>query len=86
GGTGLGVHATIDLGGQVKFGPDIEYVDNEDYSVSTARLAAGLASIRRYFPSLDQTQLTPGYAGIRPKLQAPGEPPRDFEIQGSECH
>ena len=86
GGTGLGVHATIDLGGQVKFGPDIEYVDNEEYSVSTARLAAGLASIRRYFPSLDQTQLTPGYAGIRPKLQAPGETPRDFEIQGSECH
>lgn len=86
GGTGLGVHATIDLGGQVKFGPDVEYVEQEDYSVSTARLTAGITSIRRYFPSLDPSLLTPGYAGIRPKLQAPGAAPRDFEIQGSECH
>lgn len=85
-GAGLGVHATLDLGGQVKFGPDVEYVDEEDYDVSEDRLLAGVAAIRRYFPGLDTTRLVPGYAGIRPKLQAPGKPAEDFVIQGEETH
>jgi len=86
GGAGLGVHATIDLGGQVKFGPDVEYVETEDYSVSGERLGQGVQAIRRYFPSLDPERLVAGYAGIRPKLQGPGDPFCDFAIQGEDAH
>jgi L-2-hydroxyglutarate oxidase LhgO len=86
GGAGLGVHATIDLGGQVKFGPDVEYVETEDYSVSDERLDQGVHAIRRYFPSLDPERLLAGYAGIRPKLQGPGDPFCDFVIQGEDAH
>ena len=85
-GAGLGVHATIDLGGQIKFGPDVEYVESENYSVSDERLAKGVQAIRRYFPALDANRLVAGYAGIRPKLQGPGEPVRDFIIQAEEVH
>jgi len=86
GGAGLGVHATIDLGGQVKFGPDVEYVETEDYSVSNERLDQGVQAIRRYFPTLDPARLVAGYAGIRPKLQGPGDPFCDFVIQGEDAH
>ncbi|HIL95081.1 MAG TPA: NAD(P)/FAD-dependent oxidoreductase, partial [Pseudomonadales bacterium] len=72
-GAGLGVHATIDLGGQLKFGPDVEYIDAEDYSLSTDREEAYYGAIRRYFPDLQDGQLQPGYVGIRPKLQGPGD-------------
>lgn len=85
-GTGLGVHATIDLGGQVKFGPDVEYVDTEGYAVSDERLAQSANSIRQYFPALDSGRLVAGYAGIRPKLQGPGDPFCDFVIQGQDIH
>lgn len=85
-GAGLGVHATIDLGGQLKFGPDVEYLDAEDYGVNISRKADYVEAIRRYFPSLDANLLNPGYVGIRPKLQGPGDPVRDFEIQTSETH
>ena len=85
-GAGLGVHATIDLGGQVKFGPDVEYVGTEDYAVSYSRLDQAIRAIRRYFPSLDQKRLVPGYAGIRPKLQASGEAFCDFVIQAEDVH
>lgn len=81
-GAGLGVHATLDLGGQVKFGPDVQYTDRMDYQVNPARRDAFAASIRRYFPGLDIDRLEPGYAGIRPKLQGPGEGVRDFEVMG----
>ncbi|MBV1879421.1 MAG: NAD(P)/FAD-dependent oxidoreductase [Pseudomonadales bacterium] len=85
-GAGLGVHATIDLGGQVKFGPDVEYVEKEDYLVSSNRLESYYAAIARYFPALEKIQLQSGYAGIRPKLQAPGSAVEDFVIQAETVH
>ena len=85
-GAGLGIHATIDLGGQARFGPDVEYVDAEDYEVSTLREDDYYAAVRRYFPGLETGKLVPGYVGIRPKLQGPGDPPADFEIQGPAVH
>jgi len=83
---GLGVHVTIDLGGQVRFGPDVEWVDEIDYSVDPARADAFYAAVRRYYPDLADGTITPGYAGIRPKLQAPGEAARDFMLQGPGGH
>ena len=85
-GAGLGVHATLDLGGQVKFGPDVQYVDEEDYSVSSNRLDSYYEAIRRYFPALVKSQLQPGYVGIRPKLQGPNSPVEDFVIQSANEH
>ncbi len=85
-GAGLGVHATLDLGGQLKFGPDAEYMDAENYDVSEYRIDTHVEAIRRYFPALHRDRLVPGYAGIRPKIHAPGEPPADFMIQGPESH
>jgi len=85
-GAGLGVHATIDLGGQVKFGPNVEYIAEEDYTVDSDLAGAYYASVSRYFPSLDGEALLPGYSGIRPKLQGPGDPVMDFVIHGPEDH
>ncbi|MBU0590437.1 MAG: NAD(P)/FAD-dependent oxidoreductase [Gammaproteobacteria bacterium] len=84
---GLGVHLTIDLGGQAKFGPDVQWVDSpEDLLVDPARGDAFYAEVRRYWPALPDAALLPGYAGIRPKIQAPHEPARDFMIQGPADH
>ncbi len=83
---GLGVHATLDLAGQLRFGPDVEYVDCEHYGVDEARRAAFARAIRRYYPALDEQRLQPAYAGLRPKLSAAGEPARDFVIQGCAEH
>ena len=83
---GLGVHLTIDLGGQARFGPDAEYVDSLDYDVDPRRADSFYEAIRRYWPALPDGALQPGYAGIRPKLQAPGEDPKDFLIQGPADH
>jgi L-2-hydroxyglutarate oxidase LhgO len=85
-GAGLGVHATIDLAGQVKFGPDVEYVNEESYLVSEQSLMQSYRAIRNYYPGLEDHQLQPGYAGIRPKLQGPGDAPRDFIIQDTSVH
>jgi len=85
-GAGLGVHATLDLGGMVKFGPDVEYVQQVNYDVPTDKREAYFEAIGRYYPQLDIKRLLPGYAGIRPKLQGPGDAPRDFEIQGPALH
>jgi L-2-hydroxyglutarate oxidase LhgO len=82
----LGVHLTLDLAGRARFGPDIEWVERVDYAVDPGRAPLFEAAIRRYWPDLPEGALEPGYAGIRPKLQAPGEPPRDFLIQGPEAH
>jgi L-2-hydroxyglutarate oxidase LhgO len=82
----LGVHLTLDLAGRARFGPDIEWIDRIDYAVDPGRAPLFEAAIRRYWPDLPQDALEPGYAGIRPKLQAPGEPPRDFLIQGPQSH
>lgn len=82
----LGVHVTIDLGGQVKFGPDIEWIDRIDYDFDTSREESFYAAIRRYYPGLKDGALQPGYTGIRPKIHPPGEPAPDFVIQGPRDH
>ncbi len=83
---GLGVHFTLDLGGQGRFGPDVQWVDNESYDVDPARGDRFYASIRRYWPGLPDGGLRPGYAGMRPKIQAPGEAARDFVVDGPADH
>ena len=83
---GLGVHITIDLGGQAKFGPDVEWVERLDYTVDAARGARFYAAIRQYWPGLPDEALVPGYAGIRPKIPANGDGAPDFAIQGKDGH
>ncbi len=83
---GLGTHLTIDLAGQTRFGPDVEWTDVEDYEVSPGRAHSFYESIRRYWPDLPDGTLTPDYAGIRPKLSGPGEPAADFVIDGPGEH
>jgi L-2-hydroxyglutarate oxidase LhgO len=83
---GLGVHVTLDLGGQARFGPDVEWVERIDYDVDPRRAERFYAAIRRYWPGLPDNSLSPGYAGIRPKTAGPGEPAPDFEIQGPGKH
>jgi L-2-hydroxyglutarate oxidase LhgO len=82
----LGVHYTLDLGGQAKFGPDVEWIDAIDFDVDPGRGDAFYAAVRRYWPDLADGALQPGYAGVRPKLQARGEAPADFVIQGPDVH
>jgi len=79
---GLGIHATLDLAGRLRFGPDVEWVDAVDYTLDPGRAASFYAAIRSYWPALPEDSLSPGYVGIRPKLQRPGEPPADFCILG----
>ena len=83
---GLGVHLTIDLGGQARFGPDVEWVDHEDYDVDIRRADGFYAAIRRYWPGLPDGALQPGYAGIRPKISGPHDPAADFQISGPAHH
>jgi L-2-hydroxyglutarate oxidase LhgO len=83
---GLGVHVTLDLAGQARFGPDVEWVDAIDYRVDPKRADRFYAAIRRYWPGLPDGALAPGYAGIRPKISGPGEPAADFVIQGPREH
>lgn len=85
-GSWLGVHVTIDLGGQVRFGPDIEWVDAVDYAFDHAREPLFYEAIRRYYPNLADGALQPGYTGIRPKISRKGDPPADFRIDGPERH
>lgn len=82
----LGTHYRKDLGGQAVFGPDLEYVATEDYSVDPAKAAEFAAYIRRFWPGLPEDALTPDYAGIRPKLHGAGEPQPDFQLRGEEDH
>lgn len=85
---GLGVHLTLDLGGQARFGPDVQWVDDpQDLDVDPGRAAAFEAEVRRYWPGLPQGVLQPGYAGMRPKLRWPsGAVEADFLIQGPAEH
>ena len=97
---GLGVHLTLDLGDQARFGPDVEWLDVEgqggegqgppdaplDYGVDPARATPFYAAIRRYWPGLRDGALMPAYSGIRPKLSGPGMPAADFLVQGPEAH
>jgi L-2-hydroxyglutarate oxidase LhgO len=83
---GLGVHLTLDLGGQARFGPDVEWIDTIDYTVDPRRADSFYAEVREYWPQLPDASLAPAYAGIRPKLSGPGEPAADFVIAGPESH
>lgn len=84
---GLGVHLTLDLGGQAKFGPDVQWVDSaDDLAVDPQRGDAFYAEVRKYWPGLKDGALLPGYAGIRPKINAPHEAARDFWVQGPAEH
>ncbi|HZS82879.1 MAG TPA: NAD(P)/FAD-dependent oxidoreductase [Stellaceae bacterium] len=83
---GLGVHLTLDLAGQARFGPDVEWIDRVDYTVDPRRGDGFYAAIRRYWPGLPDGALQPGYAGIRPKITGPGEAAGDFVVQGPQAH
>jgi len=88
---GLGTHLTLDLAGQARFGPDVQWIGPEspdaiDYRVDPQRAAAFEADIRRYWPGLPDGALQPAYSGVRPKLQAPGETAHDFVLQGPADH
>jgi L-2-hydroxyglutarate oxidase LhgO len=81
---GLGVHATLDLAGRTRFGPDVEWCDEIDYTLDATRAKRFYAAIRRYWPALPDGTLSPGYVGVRPKLSGPGEAPVDFAITQGE--
>lgn len=83
---GLGVHFTLDLAGQARFGPDVEWVVSPDYAVDAARGTAFEEAVRAYWPDLPAGALAPAYAGIRPKIMGPGEPAADFRIDGPGEH
>ena len=95
---GLGIHLTLDLGGQAKFGPDVEWINdkpwledanhiaNIDYTVDSSRNPRFYEAIRTYWPGLPDDALLPGYAGMRPKIQAPDEAAKDYMIQGPNDH
>ena len=95
---GLGIHLTLDLGGQAKFGPDVEWIEEApwlddpvhiesiDYTVYPARVGRFYEAIRTYWPGLPDDALQPGYAGIRPKIQGPDEAAKDYMIQGTNEH
>ncbi|MEX2643526.1 MAG: NAD(P)/FAD-dependent oxidoreductase [Acetobacterales bacterium] len=83
---GLGIHATTDLAWQNRFGPDTEWVEEEDYAANSGRLEEFEAAIRRYYPALPAGALIPVYAGIRPKIVGPGEAAADFVVQGADVH
>lgn len=83
---GLGVHLTLDLAGQARFGPDVEWIEQEDYTVNPNRLETFARGIRQWWPTLDPSRLQPAYAGIRPKLCGPDGGFADFRIDGPEDH
>ncbi len=82
----LGVHVTLDLAGQARFGPDLDWIDGVDYRFDDAREPLFYRAIRRYYPDLKDGQLQPGYTGIRPKISGPSEPAADFRIDGPARH
>ena len=83
---GLGVHATLDLAGRCRFGPDVEWIDEIDYRVDPARADVFYDAVRRYWPALPDGALQPGYAGVRPRSRRPGGAAADFEIRGpADC-
>jgi L-2-hydroxyglutarate oxidase LhgO len=82
----LGTHYRRDLGGVARFGPDLQFVDHEDYAVDPARAASFYTTVRRFWPALPDGALTPDYAGIRPKLHGPGQHQGDFVIDSPDAH
>ena len=83
---GLGIHLTLDLAGQARFGPDVEWVETIDYNVDPLRAESFYAAIRTYWPDLPDGALQAGYAGIRPKIARPGGSSTDFLIQTERDH
>jgi L-2-hydroxyglutarate oxidase LhgO len=83
---GLGTHVTLDLAGRMRFGPDVEWIEREEYEVDPHRAESFYSSIRRYWPGLPDGALVPDYSGIRPKLTGPGEKAADFMIDGPAEH
>jgi L-2-hydroxyglutarate oxidase LhgO len=83
---GLGVHLTLDMAGQARFGPDVEWVDHIDYAVDPARAARFYPAIRKYWPALPDDALMPSYSGMRPKIVPPQVASQDFVIQGMDEH
>jgi L-2-hydroxyglutarate oxidase LhgO len=83
---GLGIHVTLDLAGRMRFGPDVEWIEDESYDVDARRADSFYARIRTYWPALADGKLVPDYCGIRPKLSGPGEPAADFMIEGPREH
>jgi L-2-hydroxyglutarate oxidase LhgO len=83
---GLGVHLTLDMAGQARFGPDVEWVDSIDYAVDPARAERFYPAIRRYWPTLPDGALMPSYSGMRPKIVPPAVAVQDFLIQGPKEH
>jgi L-2-hydroxyglutarate oxidase LhgO len=83
---GLGVHLTLDLGGQARFGPDVEWVNEIDYHVAPERCQRFYDAIRSYWPRLSDAALQSAYSGIRPKIAGPNEIDADFMIQGPAAH
>ncbi len=83
---GLGVHVTIDLGGQCRFGPDVEWIDAINYDVDPRRSDRFYEAIRPYWPGVEEGSLEAGYSGIRPKLVPKGQPAADFRLDGPETH
>src|SRR5690606_5598889 len=80
------VHITLDLGGQVRLGPDVEWVDSPDYAVDSRRCQGFYQAVRPYWPGLPDDSLAPAYAGIRPKILVAGELASDFVIQDASQH
>lgn len=83
---GLGIHLTLDLAGGARFGPDVEWVEANDYAVDARRAAQFYAAVRGYWPGLDDGRLQPGFASMRPRISAPGQPLADFRIDGAALH
>lgn len=83
---GLGIHVTIDIAGQARFGPDVEWIDSVDYGFDDSRHRAFCEAIRHYYPDLNEARLKPGYVGIRPKISGKGQPSADFCIRGPQFH
>ena len=79
--TSLGVHVTLDLAGQARFGPDLTWIPNVDYDFDNSRESLFYDAIRRYYPELKDGALQPGYTGVRPKISGPDQPAADFNIQ-----
>jgi L-2-hydroxyglutarate oxidase LhgO len=83
---GLGIHLTLDLAGGARFGPDVEWVEACDYAVDAHRAAQFYAAVRGYWPGLEDGRLQPGFASMRPRISAPGQPLADFRIDGAALH
>lgn len=83
---GLGVHLGLDLAGRCRFGPDLRWVQDLDYRFDDSQRAAFAASVRRWWPALEDANLLPDFVGVRPKIAGPGQPNADFQLQDSADH